>query len=486
MLLFICFNYSLLRNLKDTVVVTAVASGAEAIPFIKVWFMLPMAVILTYVFTKLSNRFTQEHVFYIMISGFLCVFALFAYVLYPLRDIIHPHQTADYLQTILPPGCAGFLSAFRNWSFTIFYVMSELWSSIVMHVLFWGFANEVTKISEARYYYSFLGVFSNVAAILAGSLGFYFSNIEFNPSIPFGNDAWEQALISIITIAILLGILTMLIFRWMNCKVLNVPDYEDIHKAAKPVQLKKKMSIKESFEYLSQSKYLLCIAAVVVGYNFSINVVEVIWKDKLHELYPDPKGFNICLNEVTIMVGIISTCMSMGMAFMIGRYGWTWTALITPLTLLVTSAGFFIFMFWQEELSTFAIAVSGMTPLAIAVFFGGAHNTLSKAMKYSVFDGTKEMAFIPLSHEWKLKGKAAIDGIGSRFGKSGGSAVLQGFLIFFASLSASAPYIAVILTAVIFVWIYAVKSLGKQFNEISSLEPEESKPLPEILAEVKA
>ena len=86
-----------------------------------------------------------------------------------------------------------------------------------------------------------------------------------------------------------------------------------------------------------------------------------------------------------------------------------------------------------------------MAPLALVVFFGGAQNCLSKAAKYSVFDATKEMAFIPLDHDVKLKGKAAIDGVGSRLGKSGGSLIHQGLLMMFGSLSLSSPYVAVIL-----------------------------------------
>ena len=89
--------------------------------------------------------------------------------------------------------------------------------------------------------------------------------------------------------------------------------------------------------------------------------------------------------------------------------------------MLITSAGFFGFMFFKDNMSDAVVALTGTTPLAIAVFFGSAQNCLSKAAKYSFFDTTKEMAFIPLGHESKLKGKAAIDGVGSRIGKSGGS-----------------------------------------------------------------
>src|SRR5436190_19620588 len=75
MLFLICFNYAILRNVKDAVVVTAKSSGAEVIPFIKVWVLLPMAILFTLIFTKLTNRYSQEKVFYLTISGFLLFFA---------------------------------------------------------------------------------------------------------------------------------------------------------------------------------------------------------------------------------------------------------------------------------------------------------------------------------------------------------------------------------------------------------------------------
>lgn len=456
MLFFICFNYSILRNVKDAVVVTAQSSGAEVIPFIKVWVLLPMAILATLIFTKLSNRYSQEKVFYLTISFFLLFFAVFTFILYPLRDLLHPHDFADHLETILPAGFKGMIAMLRNWTFTIFYVVCELWGSMVLSVLFWSIANEITKITEARRFYSMLGVVSSFAAIIAG-VGANFLTID---------QSWQKTLEILVLTIIAFGCLTMLVFYWMNKYVLVGSGFVDLHRSSAELQPKKKLSMRESFSYLFNSKYLLCIAALVICYNLVINLVEVVWKDQLNQLYPSTIEYSRFMNYMTSFVGIIATITSLFMAPLISRFGWTRTALITPVIMLVTSAGFFTFMLLRHDLADVVYRFAGMTPLAIAVFFGAAQVCMSKACKYSVFDSTKEMAFIPLGHESKLKGKAAIDGVGSRFGKSGGSLIHQGLLMFFGTVSMSAPYVAAILMAVIFGWMVAVRALGKQFTSI--------------------
>lgn len=465
MLFLICFNYGILRIMKDSVVITA--SGAEVLPFIKVWGMLPMAVLLTFVFTKLSNRYSQEQVFYMMTTSFLAFFGLFAFVLYPLRDVFHPHQTADMLESILPAGFKGLISMFRYWTFTGFYILSELWSTIVMQILFWGFANEVTRIHEARRFYGIFGIGSNFAAIASGQAGVFFSQGNvYNPNIPFGQDAWEQTMMLLMLLIIGSGLITMWIFRWMNKNVLNDASFDDLHENKKAIKAKGRLSLKESFSYLSNSKYLLCIAVLVVSYNLVINLAEIVWKDKLYQLYPQPSDFNTYTSQLHSIMGVVSTVTAFFMASIIGKFGWTKTALITPIIMLITACGFFGFLSFQDTFLDVFVTWIGMTPLAIAVFFGSMQNCLSKAAKYSVFDTTKEMAFIPLGHECKLRGKAAIDGVGSRLGKSGGSLVHQGLIMYFATVSACLPYVAVIFVLIIALWIIAAKSLGKQFNEL--------------------
>jgi len=470
MLLMIClvvFVYDLLRNMKDAVIITA--AGAEVLPFIKVWALLPGAILLTLIFTKLSNKYSQERVFYIMISGFLLFFIFFACILYPSREALHANNAANALQEILPTGLKGLVAMCRYWSFTIFYVMSELWCSIVLSVLFWGFANEVTRVGEARRFYSVFCIGANCAAIIAGQIAGLLPENKASPLNAL-TDNWESSLNILTIIIVSCGLMTMGIFRWMNQNVLNDPAFDDLHNSKKELKAKGKLSMKESFSYLSNSKYLLCIAILVISYNLVLNLVEIIWKDQLRRQYPSTDDYFAYMSGLTSMIGIVSACTAIFMARIIDKFGWTRTALITPVLMLITSAGFFSFMFFQDYVGGEAMALIGATPLSIAVFFGAAQNCLSKAMKYSVFDSTKEMAFVPLSHECKLKGKAAIDGVGSRLGKSGGSLIHTVLLMTFGSLAASAPYVAGILTLVIGLWIYGTRSLGVQFNALTAGE----------------
>lgn len=469
----IVFNYSVLRAAKDALVITAPSSGAEAIPFIKVWAILPMAILFTFIFTRLSNKYHRDRVFYIMMWTFLSFFALFAFILYPLRDYLHPNGLADHLQSILPQGFSGLIAIFRNWTFTMFYVMSELWGTTIMTVLFWGFANEVTSVKDAKRYYAILGLGANIGTIIAGQVAIFLSSEFLFQRLSLVQDRWGQSLILLTTLVVVTGAAALLLYRYLTTRTLPEEEREAAQISEKEKQEEKaklKMGIRKNFAYLAKSPYLVCIALLVLAYNVSLNMIEVVWKDQLRILYPNPADYNAYMGQVLTFIGITSTIVS---AFICGnvirKYGWTVSALCTPIILLITGAFFFVFLLFKDfPMIGVVSTLLGTTPLALCVFFGSMQNCFSRAGKFTFFDATKEIAFIPLSKECKLKGKAAIDGVGSRLGKSGGSLVHQFLLMIFGSVSLSTPYVGVILLIVFVGWIIAVRSLGRRFEEVTS------------------
>lgn len=477
MAFFIGFNYNILRNMKDALLITAESSGAEVIPFIKVWGIVPGAFLMTFIYSRLNNKLKRDQVFYAMISIFLGFFAFFTFVIYPLQDYLHPHQTADLLQSLLPSGFKGLIAMFRYWTFSSFYVMSELWSSTILSMLFWGFANQVTRLGEAKRFYGLIAIGLNVAAISSGQVSFFLTSDYCRSLFALVGNPWHQSVIFLTSVVILSGFAIMGIYRYLTQNTLAAEE-ASFERSAKPEKIK--MSLRENFAYLMRSKYLLFIALIVLAYNIVINLVEVIWKDQVSQLYPGPNDYNAYMSQVTTVTGIISFFTSLFISGqLIRKWGWTWGAVMTPIILLVTSFGFFFFFFGHETFMG-ALAMMGTSPLALVVFFGSMQNCLCRAAKFTLFDGTKEMAFIPLDMESKLKGKAAIDGVGSRIGKSGGSLIHQGLLVIFASISASAHIVAGILLVVIAIWLIAAFSLGKQFNELANRTGE---PTPDLAPE---
>jgi len=468
----ISFDYNILRTLKDSLLITAKGSGAEVIPFVKVWGVFPGAVLMTIWFAWLSNRLSREMVFYSIIGLFLSYFFFFTFVLYPLRDTIHPHEWADKLETFLPAGFKGLVTMLRYWSFSLFYVMSELWSSTVLSVLFWGFANQITKLSEAKRFYGLFGVGANFSGIFAGQVSvFCCYYTRQNTSLPFGEDAWHQSLILMVSLILLAGVGALAVFRWMNKTVLLDKECYNPQEVKTEGEVVGKLSLKQSLAFLFRSKYLLCIALVVISYNLTINLTEVLLKHQVRELYPDPNDYTQFMNHIVSIIGLVATLSSLFVASnAIRKFGWTFTALITPVIILITSIGFFTFFFLRQFSPETSLSILGLSlsPLVMVVFFGTAQNILSRGAKYSVFDSTKEMSFVPLCPESKLVGKAVIDGVCSRLGKSGGSVVFQTLFIFFSTLSSSSPYVAGVLVVVLVIWMISARLLGKQFDQLTN------------------
>jgi AAA family ATP:ADP antiporter len=235
------------------------------------------------------------------------------------------------------------------------------------------------------------------------------------------------------------------------------------------------MPLRESFAYLLRSRYLLCIAVLVIAYGVSINLVEVTWKAQLKLQYPNPHEYNAFMGGFSQFTAIITIFMMLFVGGnVIRRFGWGTAALITPVVLLGTGVAFFAFVIFRDQL-TGVIAMMGTSPLMLAVIFGMLQNIMSKSAKYSLFDPTKEMAYIPLDQESKVKGKAAIDVVGARFGKSGGALINQALIMALGTIGAITPYVAIILFVIIGAWILAARSLSKQFVQINVVNEEKAK-----------
>jgi AAA family ATP:ADP antiporter len=455
MMFFILFNYSMLRTIKDSFVLETI--GPEAISFLKTYVVLPSAILAMIVYIKLCNIMTPQKVFY-AISGFFVVYlAFFTFVLYPNPSFAHPAPEAIEALAAGWPNLKWFIRAAGNWGISTFYAVSELWGSMMLSLLFWQFANQITKTDEAKRFYSMFGMLGNIGLLCTSGVISYF----------LGQQAAELAFSPLLSIAIVNGVMVMLLYWWINENVLTDirlynPGEQKSEKKKKP-----KLSLKESFKLIFSSKYLGMIAILVLAYGISVNLIEGVWKAKVKELFVTKEAIALYMGQFQGWMGLGAIMFMVIGSNILRSVSWRTAAMLTPAMMMITGLAFFAFILFAKELDPYISNFVAMTPLALAVTIGMIQNVLSKATKYSLFDSTKEMSYIPLDDELKSKGKAAVDVVGGRFGKSGGGIIQSTFFIIFPNLNFNdaTPYFAVICIFIIICWLYGVSSLSTEYEK---------------------
>ncbi|WP_085784048.1 Npt1/Npt2 family nucleotide transporter [Candidatus Nucleicultrix amoebiphila] len=482
MMFFVLFNYTVLRNTKDALVVPAV--GPEVIPFLKGYIIMPVAILFVTIYAKLANTLKRESLFYTGVSIFLIFFLVFALFLYPYRDLLHPSaETVQHLKILLP-NIQHFISVFEVWTLSCFYIFSELWGTIVLGLLFWQFANQITKTKEAKRFYTMFGFLGHCALIAAGLAMKHFCAIQRQAggAVDSCGDYLNALTISVV----FCGLVIICIYYWMNRSVLTDPRYYDESASkAKSNEKKPKYTVFESFKHVVTSKYIGLIAILVLGYGICNNLAGLIWKKQLRLQYPTTLEYADFMGNFSIATGFATVILIFFFKGIVARFGWFRGAIITPTVLAITGGLFFSFILFGDYLATVTQFLS-LTPLMMAVLIGSTQQVLSKCSKYSMFDPTKEMAYIPLDDDLKVKGKAAVDVIGHSFSKASGGYISSGLLILTAAsdLMIVAPFMIAIFIAVVSVWILAVISLNKMY--IRLVYEEEQRRKSDLFASVAA
>lgn len=452
------FNYTVLHATKDTLVVTTKGSGAEAIPILKGWVVLIAAFLAMITYTKLSNILTKPKLFYTVMTPFLLFFGLFGFWLYPNREWLSANDGAAWLISILGESHSHWVAVYRYWINSLFFVMAELWGGIVIALLFWGFANQICSFKEAKRFYTLFAVGGHIGVILAGPIILYFSRGAF------GND-YEITVRWLMLIVVFICALMMATYWHLNRRSTLEGNPEEVERQERE-RAPNKLSLFESLRYIARSPYLGWIALMVIGYGMAVNLVEVSWKATLKLQYPNPNDYSAFTGTVHTIIGLVSLFLALLVGGnLIRKWGWEAGAMSTPIVLGVTSIAFFgLYMArdsaWVHEFN-FPI-------LTAIVLCGACHNIACKSMKYCLFDPTKEMAYIPLDPESKIKGKAAVDVVASRFGKSG-SSWIQAFMIdvvgtgsILGVVNLMFPFVVVVVA----VWMVAVRALSRLYDPV--------------------
>lgn len=472
----VLFNYTCLRNIKDSLIVTAPNSGAEVLSFLKGYCVMPSAVLFMLIYAKASDILSNEKLFYATLSPFILFFGAFGFIIYPNLDILHPAaETIAYWQANCSKALYWPLAIVGNWSYAIFFVLAELWGSTILSLSFWQFANKICKMSEAKRFYAFFGLIGQLSLLLAGTLGERFSKVPAN--LPEGVDPWGVSLHWLMGMVFIAGVVTMLIYPWIYTHVLTDKRFYDKPELPGVSRKKKaKVGFWQSIKIMATSPYLALIASLVICYGISINLVEGLWKGQVKLIYTGTNEFNAFMARYSFYTGIVSFIAMVIGGNILRIFRWFTAAIITPLIMFVAGSTFFAFILFRDSFSGLLESI-GSSPVSCAVILGMLIIILTKSTKYVLFDCTKEMAYIPLDEEMKVKGKVIVEVVGGRLGKAGGAWIQSGLMMIIGLFSASAvkltdiaPYLFGIFLVICALWMFAVKGLSKRIEEVVKVQ----------------
>lgn len=452
------FNQNILRILKDSILISEIS--AEIAAFAKVYCVTPLAAIFVVAYAKMVNHLSFDKIYYLLTTIFISFFALFAFVVYP--NVAHFHMDPEFLRENmeLHPHFKWYIALVGNWSYILFYTLAELWPNIFYILLFWQFANEITSTEEAKRFYTFFSLFGNSALVL---VGFLMMNLASEGTIIVKLMQISDHKITLVQVSLILviffGLLSCWLVRFVIKNVMTNPSFYAKDKAESDLTLK--LGLKQSFLYIARSKYLWIMLVCSASFGLSMNLVEAVWKAKIKELYPTVSSYAEFNSLYILWTGVAIMVMTVIGNNVMRAYSWFVAAIITPIIIMITGIMFFIFVVFDKDIVSIFDGAIIMSPLALAVSMGGLQNVLAKGAKYSIWDTSKEMLYIPLEPELKVKGKAAVDVISSKIGKSS-SGLIQSLIFTIiptATLTSISPYLMVIFAIVCYTWIIAVRKI---------------------------
>ena len=440
-------TYAILRPLKEMFLLQH--TTVEAIYCLKL-FSTPSMILLTLLYSVVSKATDRDGRFNVVVSYFLIFFTIAYLLLIPHLGTLQLDQLADNL-TARMPRFKNLWELLRIWPLSLFYLHVEGWVTMVWGVAFWTFINEITSLEQARRFYSSLGLGAEIGLILAGTFLKY-SQLDLNTLLSLG-------LVMMVGILVAYNILARDIDR-------NPALYQI---AQKPLAPKEPRSLIDSFKFLAKSTYLARLASLVLLFGSSYTLFEAVWNAQIKILiesnsFSDNELTNIYGNQ-GIFDGFLSIVLTLFVAAPVMRRGWRFAASFTPILMLVATIIFFVFLYFQHSLHTIT-DYWGVSPLLLAVMFGMFNLSFVRSAGYILFNPTKEQVYIPLDEDSRVHGKAAVDGVGLRLGRSLGSLILV-FIVgpLFGSINNAKVCIFIIILSLLILWLRVVKKLGIAYEK---------------------
>jgi AAA family ATP:ADP antiporter len=325
--------------------------------------------------------------------------------------------------------------------------------------------------------YPLLGVGANIAQATSGAITKWVSG-TWTPDVPV-DEVWAVKLRFLMTIVMFCGAAIAathaLIMRRAHeadggagkeaARLLSAASQKDSDDL-KTLNLKRKSEgrrpkksktgLFDALRFVLKKPEVCCLAVMSVSQGLSSILFQVAWKGQLRIMHPSPQAYSAFMGDVQLMSGALTCILMLAAPWLFKKMGWAGTLGVTPKSAMLLGWAFFGA---SIVLARDGMLVQGSSWLPFLVWGGSILYVIERAAKFSLFKPAEEMVYITLDDESRTKGKAAVDVLGAQIGKTGGSFVQQGFLIYCGTIVAALPMLMGAHTAVVVMWLWAVKRL---------------------------
>ncbi|WP_108623995.1 Npt1/Npt2 family nucleotide transporter [Candidatus Similichlamydia epinepheli] len=457
---FFCgFSYHTLRQIKDNILLVSTKGGMEVVPFIKGWMLFPLSFLSVYLFSMSEKKFKERSSLVLALLLFSSYFLFFLFFIYPNRDNFAWHSLANLIEKWKLPGLSGMADMIRYWHLSIFYVVAELWGSIIIQVALWGFANEIVPMNEAKRIYVPLNFALNISGVAASwvAIRFLFNQKVFYQFL--GEFRWEQGLKLAILCLLLSGVFAILLIK-------NLPPIPWTKTTITQKKIENDLSFTQRLRSIFMNPYTFYIAVNVFSFHFLVSTLELFWKEKVRQMYDPTSGeFSLHISCVSKWISLASTfsCFFLS-GEMIQLLPWRISFLLTPILVCTTAFLFFLSASYPNSLAHLTSTLA-LSPLQITIFLGDLGIFLSRTSKYVLFDIVKEFIYLPLERKDRIQVKTVTDGLVSRGGKIV-SSIMNFTLIGLGNGPLShVALIHLLCSGLSIVWIHATSRLSTLFQE---------------------
>ena len=460
----ILFIQNILKSLKDVLVSTLAAT--EVIPLLKLWFVFPAALSFVAIYSKLIYIFKPKQIFYLVLATFSVFFAIFAFFLLPNQYNSLGTETEQLIHAA--SYSKWFILIYKNWGCCLFYVIAELWQNIMHAVFFWQFINFIHTVEQSKRFYILFGFFGQTGLIFTGFLLKYSNDIiDFvSKSLSLHNSPRQVLCVQIlIGIVLILCALISILFYLLDYLIISKKDDINLSYISK----KSKLSVIDSIKIMIKSRNVRLIMLLLVSQGLSISSIEPLFRESIKLAYPNVVLALEFSGKILLFTGIMTIILAILGPIITRRFSWFVTAMIPPVVSTIFGILFFFSSIFQKYLASYAI-IMAINASIMTITIGGVYSVISKSTKYTFFDASKEMFYVPINPEDKLQGKACADVLGSKAGKSISSFLLQAIFLIIpsASIQSIGGLLMIIFSLASLIWIITLSKMNKVYQEAIS------------------